>query len=133
MSDTMAFVPFPVPVPSPNPDRAQPTLAFRAARRGDPRLGPSQSHSRWRDPAEVAREQAAEARHERTRAEADPRTAAILAQREARAEAELAIITGSADEAEPGPDGQAGDLAARRQALARFQAAESRYRREVPA
>ncbi len=131
MSDTLAFVPLPGPVPPANPDRAQPTLAFSAARRGDPRLGPGHGRSRWRDPAEIAREQAAEARRERTRAEADPRTAAILALREARAEQEMAITAGSATEAGPELSNPPHDLASRRQALARFLAAESRYQREV--
>ena len=133
-SSTLVFVPPPPgPVPSPNPLRAEPTSAFRAARRTDPRLAPGHSRSRWRDPAEIARAQAAEARQERASAEADPRAAAILALREARAEKELGITVSLAAETGPGPglDNPAPDLATRRQALARLQAAEYRDQRQV--
>jgi hypothetical protein len=132
MSSMLVFVPPPPgPVPPPNPLRAEPTPAFRAARRTDPRLGPGHTRSRWRDPAEIARAQAAEARQERASVEADPRAAAILALREARAEKELSITISPAAEAWPGLDSPAHDLASRRQALARFQAAEYRDQRQV--
>jgi hypothetical protein len=137
MSNTLVFVPPPPgPVPPPNPHRAEPTPAFRAVRRTDPRLGSGHTRSRWRDPAEIARAQAAEARQERARAEADPRTAAILARREARAAAELTVTAwptpvAEPDRAEPEQAGPALDLDSRRQALARFLAAESRSQREV--
>jgi hypothetical protein len=63
--------------------------------------------------------------------EADPRAAAILALREARAEQELSTTISPAAEAWPGLDNPAHDLASRRQALARFQAAEYRDQRQV--
>jgi hypothetical protein len=132
MSSTLVFVPPPPgPVPPPNPRRVDPPGAFRAARRGDPRLGPGHSRSRWRDPAEIARQQAAEARQERARAEADPRAAAILARREARVAAELVITAGPAATAGPQRDDQPSGLDDRRQALARRLAAESRDQRAV--